>query len=700
MPDRTNSRVGTHYDLWAIDPILGDFQKVGEGVKMSDGLIHTTSGGITTTDWSFFVPQPDQSGKGVDPSQSIRNDKPLCSCNQCSGGAPTNGNLAGIPANSVVNSMTGEFLESHQLIGYQSLGESRTLTLTYGSTRANPEQLFHIPFEDAIFGNPLGDVRTRFVAELWIQEGNFRHDLPGFIDAEGNDTGRHYWKVNAGVGEAVAKIDMREYATGYYDIGVRNGLMVTGLDGSINGSATEFSDKILNVNLVDSIFGAGWGLNGLQQIFENSDGSILIVDGNGTQQLFRPPLSVGGEYIGSGHDFSSMIRRPDGTFLRTLTDGTEMAFNEFNMLATITDSNNNTQTFNYDANGRLVGLTDASGLDTQFNYTGERISSIVDPFGRTTELIHDASGNLIGIKDPDGDTTQYDYNDKRLLTDITDKRDMTTQVFYNGAGRADREILRDGTEIRFDGLQAQGYLDYEQTLNPNLSPTIQPLFTGNIVVEGEDNFRVINYRDGNGNQVSQAIDHEGRYVASRDSISSNLNVISSRVYTDGLVTRTYDGRGNFTDYTYDDRGNILSISDSLSASSSSFINYFDIKDFGHPIPSLTNVLGSAASLVNLPFDFEFYGQTFNQIGVSNHGLLSFGGVNTTSSNINLTQAGAAAALANLPSIMPFWDGFQTAGNSFYTSRVYTATVGDEGSRRFIIQWQQAVNAGTGMCQRK
>lgn len=89
------------------------------------------------------------------------------------------------------------------------------------------------------------------------------------------------------------------------------------------------------------------------------------------------------------------------------------------------------------------------------------------------------------------------------------------------------------------------------------------------------------------------------------------------------------------------------------------------------------------SWVNVPlgFDFDFFGASFNEVSVSSNGLLTFGSGTAQWTNGSLT--GSPFSL-DLPAIAPLWDDwqfFQTGADA-----VYTQTLGDPGSRRFVAQW--------------
>src|SRR5262249_50328604 len=111
------------------------------------------------------------------------------------------------------------------------------------------------------------------------------------------------------------------------------------------GSSTPMNGHFLLINSVNSPFGAGWGLAGLQQLVENPDGSILLIDGNGTEELCGAPATPGGPYVSPPGNFSTLQRQADGSFQLTEKDQTISTFNVQHNLTQVRDRNGNTTTY-------------------------------------------------------------------------------------------------------------------------------------------------------------------------------------------------------------------------------------------------------------------------------------------------------------------------------------------------------------------
>jgi hypothetical protein len=90
------------------------------------------------------------------------------------------------------------------------------------------------------------------------------------------------------------------------------------------------------------------------------------------------------------------------------------------------------------------------------------------------------------------------------------------------------------------------------------------------------------------------------------------------------------------------------------------------------------------------FDFSFYGTSHSKLLVSSNGLLAFGDPDPFRlfENRSLTATGALGVMPNLPLIAVLWDDW----NFFRpgADAVYYQTLGDPGSQRFVVQWNNAV----------
>ncbi|WP_223300941.1 FG-GAP-like repeat-containing protein [Oscillatoria nigro-viridis] len=534
LPNRAGYSAGTTMDLWSINPTTGFFDNVGTGKVTADGsAIETVSGGIRNSSWHFFAP-PAPSPKN--PGQDPRNPKDKC--NECK----AKGGLT-----SEVEMHSGAVIETHDLVPYQSMGETRSLTLTYDSLRADPRPIVHFGYNNAP-----ADTAQKLVAKLTVDAGKFQYQIPGYSGNQYSLTGgEHFWSMPDGGGsiDAALQVDMSALPSGQYDYTINSG--IRRFTGTIfAGSSTDTKDKLVSVNTINSPFGSGWGIAGWQELVENSDSSLLLIDGDGSELVFDKSTLAGGGYVSPPGDFSKLEKLTDGTFRRTLNDKTVYSFNAGKRLVSVKEANGNETKYIYDGAGQLSQIIDAAGLITKLTYANGKVSQIEDPAGRLTKLEYDAAGNLQKIVDPDTKARTFSYDSERHITKEVDKRGFSEQTLYDFAGRATGGIRKDGSQLQVAPVQVQGLYRKEDTTNPLNAPVAQPLGA----VEAS-------YADGSGGVVTQILDQTGQVVSAKDgggnkpTFERNPNL---------LVTKKTDARGNTTSYEYDTKGNVKSISDSLS----------------------------------------------------------------------------------------------------------------------------------------
>ena len=102
--------------------------------------------------------------------------------------------------------------------------------------------------------------------------------------------------------------------------------------------------------------------------------------------------------------------------------------------------------------------------------------------------------------------------------------------------------------------------------------------------------------------------------------------------------------------------------------------------------------------ISLGFTFNFYGTGYGTVCVNANGFLTMGNCNASLAMANFANVDIAstAPQGNLPTIAAYWTDLtfasQGAGSVFYQ------TSGSAGSRRFIVQWNQAYaqNGSTGV----
>jgi RHS repeat-associated protein len=565
LPNRSGYAAGTLFTLWSINPVTGQFDNVGIGQVSLDGsTISTISGGIRNSSWHLFSPIV---SSPTDPNQDPFNE--LNDCNSCK--SLLSVAIDNVNVGSDIEEHSGAVLEDYQLPTYHSLGLDRGVTLHYDSNRADPRPIIHFG-EDEVQTN----ANVRFVASLAVHVHNVDVSVGGATAGElGLAGGENVWSIpdfppnsqyqNRQVGnlEAALQVDLRTAPTGAYSYTLDTGLRQLSSAG-LSGTDVSQEGVIVHINSVNSPFGSGWGLAGLEQIFVNDNKSLLLVDGDGSELVFQPPQSAGQPYISPPGDFSTLERLADGSFRRTFTDQTVHQFNSQNVLASVSDRNGNSIQYAY-AGGLLTSITDPVGLVTSLVYAGGKLSTITDPAGRATAFAYDAAGNLIRATAPDSTRREWRYDSNHHLTVATDPLGHSALHDYDQFGRAVGVTRADGSVLRITPAQTQTLLPPSATANPTSPP---PAFIRPSALAYS--------MDGVGNVQVTQLDQYGQEVATRDLVGVRGTVTRNE---DNQVTQWTDGRGQTTSYAYDDRGNLQATNVVTLSGNEESTSYFAARQF-------------------------------------------------------------------------------------------------------------------------
>lgn len=561
LPNRGGAPPGSMLDLWSINPVTGNFDNVGQGRVSFDGqTINTVTGGVRNSSWHFFAPPPPPPAREVlpeeesvpDPGSDPFNED--AACNECKG--RTKGN-------SEVELHSGAVIETHELVAYQTQGESRGVQLVYDSLRADPRPIVHLGVNNVPFQQ--SGLRS-LLARVTIRRGDFAFEVPSGLAVTVSTptlTGKeHLWGIpqDGGSFKVAVQADLSSSPTGIYSYEINSGVVQVTIDGlapaktSYFGTSARTGGTLLHVNSVASPFGAGWGVSGLQTIVEGAAGEALLIDGDSSEQLFSAPPSAGERYGSPPGDFSILEKLPDGRFRRTMKDQTVHQFDAAGRIASITDRNGNQTVYQYDGAGNLAKIVDPVGLEMVFAYTASRLASITDPANRVTQFQYDAAGNLTKVTDPDGSSRTWEYDDRHHMTGETDQLGRQEHMEYNFAGRAARATLKDGSQRMFAPVQTQRLAALTATTYHD-----QGLGTGARIFATGDVMAMT--ADGNGNIVASELDQAGQIIREFDSEGA-LPIV--RRNEDNQIVSSTDARGNTTTFAYDDRGNLIRTGDALS----------------------------------------------------------------------------------------------------------------------------------------
>ena len=115
---------------------------------------------------------------------------------------------------------------------------------------------------------------------------------------------------------------------------------------------------------------------------------------------------------------------------------TRYAYNERNLLATISDAKNAITAYVYDNNGNLQTIADANNNVTTYGHDGfDRLSKITYADGSFEQTSYDANSNLLSKRTRGGSVINYAYDNLNRLTTKTYPDTTSVAYSYDNASR-------------------------------------------------------------------------------------------------------------------------------------------------------------------------------------------------------------------------------------------------------------------------
>ena len=196
---------------------------------------------------------------------------------------------------STVSYCEGNVSLRHQLPYFQAFGKNNAPVLTYSGNAANPRPIISTRLNLKLKDDPAPQprvIRARLTVEgvqkiIYVKPTEVAEKLPLHYSWEPiNGSGE---KLKTGAYPYVLRRD-RPYSISSISTGGGSGgssisaIRDSGTGGSRNSSRVIVHDRS------DSPFGAGWGLEELQRIHKNPDGTLLLTKGSNKATIFKPLL--------------------------------------------------------------------------------------------------------------------------------------------------------------------------------------------------------------------------------------------------------------------------------------------------------------------------------------------------------------------------------------------------------------------------
>jgi RHS repeat-associated protein len=297
-------------------------------------------------------------------------------------------------------------------VPYISLDVPRNVTLVYHGDRVWPKPFIHLNVQKPSSSTP----DTIF---LQVKKGAA---FQAFVNGE---TLLKFTAAASGWQRIGGQLQDSTLATSMYDID----LVVTWHYPDGSTTVQTWTTKLLVVNETKAPIARGWTLAGIQRVYGQADGSVLLTEGDGSAVFFRKrDLTTFFTPLG---EFSTLLVNGTG-WKRLYPDSTKVYFNSAGRMTDVYDRFNNRAQLFYDGGNRLTTIRDPNLQDLVLAYGAYGLSSIRDnisPF-RYTNLTVPSDSSLTAIQDPDGVSTTFQYDGSRRLWKITDRRGNTTTIAY------------------------------------------------------------------------------------------------------------------------------------------------------------------------------------------------------------------------------------------------------------------------------
>ena len=326
---------------------------------------------------------------------------------------------------------------------------------------------------------------------------------------------------------------------------------------------------VLSFNSLDpvsAVLGYGWTHNFNKSISILGNGVLRLQEGNGNNLYFSLINGVYWPDPASG-DHSSINKKDDGSYTRTMKNGIIQDFDASGRLLAITDRNGNATTLSYNgsqlagitdfngrqttittgANGKIATITVPGGSTYSLTYSNGYLIAITDPAEKSWQFRYDANGNMIAKIDPAGNEVTYMYEANGKYLSSADPEGKARSLSYSASTDTATFTEKDGGVWIYQ---------YDPTLHVTTAKT-DPL--GGVTHYVYDaNRNLVSETDPAGNTTTFTYDAAGNMT----SATNALGQVNTFTYNDhGQVTSSTDPDGNVTTYLYDGNGDLLSVTD-------------------------------------------------------------------------------------------------------------------------------------------
>ena len=351
--------------------------------------------------------------------------------------------------------------QSYSSVPYFSLDQPRSVTLSYNSDRVALR-----PFVATDVTVPTGaSVPQKYWLRAQVQWSGTTWSDVRFLN--GDTTLR--FTAASGLQRLTGQFDATQYgglATGVYPMR----FIVTADYGGTKTQPDTQTTRLLVVDDRTSPYGRGWRLANVQRLYVQGDGSVLIVEGDGSALHFTWGCTPSCGFISPRGEFSKLTDSGVGhgrIFWRSYPDSSRATFAFNGLLTSLETRFGETTSFTYGSGGEVTRISDpfrkfqgGASYYLELGYSSGRLAWIREP-GQSSEsdtaritrvrIATDGTQRLTAIVDPDGDSTRYAYDDSLRLSTVTNRRGGVTRYFSSA-----RSATLDSVQLPQIALDAGG----------------------------------------------------------------------------------------------------------------------------------------------------------------------------------------------------------------------------------------------------